>query len=115
MNTKSKPPEELAKDLSKRSICNVRVAAVVFDSYGICGWGWNSSGKDGMGCHAEAHAIGRTKRSRLVGATIAVYGERNKNTTVMSFPCDACRKKIVNSGISKVMFSTKEGWKEVKL
>jgi len=61
-------PHDLAIDLTKRSICAVRVAAVLWDQYGIFSWGWNSAGPDGFGQCAEIHAISRANKARLAGS-----------------------------------------------
>lgn len=93
-------PRELATDLLNRSICRVKVAAVIADKAGISGWGWNSAGA-GWGLHAEAHAIGRTNPVRLhSGATIYVASTRKRNGKIVSSkPCADCAYLIGKHGL----------------
>lgn len=99
---KPSDPKSLATDLLGRSICNVQVAAVVWDRHGIHAWGWNSSG-DGFGEHAEIAAIRRSNRDRLNGSSIAIAGRRKRNNKiVISFPCADCMKRLQKVGISVV-------------
>jgi len=65
--------------LMGRSRCHVQVAAVLADRHGIFGWGWNSSGWDGYGLHAEAHALQRANRKRLAQATMWVVARRKRS------------------------------------
>lgn len=105
----------LAVDLLKRSRCSVQVAAVIFDSYGIFAWGWNSCGPTGFGQHAEQHAISRANSKRLVGASIAVAGTR-RGRIVPSIPCDTCQRRLLKSGILVVYFQNKSGsWERLVL
>lgn len=97
-------PRELAIDLLGRSICSVQVAAVIADRKGIFSWGWNSVGS-GFGEHAECAAIRRANRDRLVGATLYVASQRNRNQkAVLSKPCDACDARIVSAEIGEVFY-----------
>lgn len=90
MNTRV-DPRELAIALLKRSQCAVQVAAVISDARGVFAWGWNSSGPDGMGQHAEAHAIARANPARLAGSTIYVAARRRKSgRCVLACPCPQC-------------------------
>ena len=110
--------KDLTVNLLERSIASVQVAAVVEDTKGdIFGWGWNSSGPSGLGEHAEAHTIRRVNRSRLKGATIFVAGRRKKSGSyVFALPCEACMKRIRNSGIANVVFLDRgKAWKGLKV
>jgi cytidine deaminase len=81
-------PLELAKDLTSRSICNVRVGAVLSDNHGIFGWGWNHF--DGMyAVCAEQHALSRSNRKRLREATISVAAKR-RGKWLTAKPCQKC-------------------------
>lgn len=110
-------PSELAVDLTKRSICAVQVAAVVWDSYGVFSWGWNSAGPDGMGEHAEAHAIKRANKARLAGSSIAIAGRRKRNgKIVVSLPCTDCANRVSKWGIKWVWIESKDGlWQRIQL
>mgnify|MGYP001609009285 CR=1 FL=1 len=94
-------PRDLALDLLPRSACAVQVAAVIADHCGdIFAWGWNSSGPDGLGLHAEIAAIRRANRGRLKGATIYVASQRRRNgKTINSRPCDQCDRVIKKWGL----------------
>lgn len=88
-------PRDLAIDLLPRSTCKVRVAAVITDLYGrIISWGWNHPGPQGMGVHAEIHAISRANKVRLGGGIIFVAGVRKNGALVPARPCSACQKVI---------------------
>ncbi len=110
-------PQQLALDLLDRSICSVAVASVVFDNHGIFGWGWNSSGGDGYGEHAEVAALRRCNHHRLDGSTIVVVGRRKRNRkVVVAFPCTDCLRRIVKVGIRVIYFQDKlENWIKVRI
>ena len=93
---KPKDPRELAEAILSRSVCAVQVGAAIVDRKGrILSWGWNSSGPDGYGMHAEHHAILRANLKRLRGATIYVASQRNRNQKcINSKPCEACHTII---------------------
>lgn len=102
-------PRQLAVDLLSRSICNVKVAAVIADDHGIFSWGWNNSG-DGFGLHAEDHVIRRANKKRIVWATLYVAGERARNhKPVPSRPCGACESVIKAWGIRTVWYRDGDG------
>lgn len=79
----------------------------------IFSWGWNHSGKDGMGMHAEEHAISRANRKRLINSTIYTAGERRRSGNIVSsFPCESCLATIVKVGIGRIVYRDKNGeWK----
>src|SRR6476620_728972 len=90
MNTKCSP-EELCAYILERSSCAVKVGAVIADSHGIFGWGWNHMGSDGFGEHAEVNAIKRSNRDRLPGSTLFVASVRGRSEKpITSKPCDFC-------------------------
>lgn len=105
-------PAELAADLVERSECAVQVAAVVADSTGILGWGWNNSGRDGLGEHAEEACLRRgINRVRASGnAVLYVASQRRRNASpVNSRPCEQCSKLIRAFGIKRVVYRSKSG------
>jgi pyrimidine deaminase RibD-like protein len=107
---KPRDPRELAIDLLPRSICSVRVAAVLADGYGIFCWGWNNPG-EGFGQHAEAHAIMRANKRRLRWATIYVASERARNDkAIMSKPCVECQKLVSKWDLEVVYRNGKGEW-----
>lgn len=107
---KDKIPTELAIDLSGRSACNVQVAAVIVDTDGrIVSWGWNHEGS-GLGECAEAFAIKRANRKRLVGASIYVFGRWAKSGNwVTAIPCSRCMALIHKHDLHNIWHSGKDG------
>lgn len=102
-------PRKLAIALLARSICSVQVAAVIADKHGIFSWGWNSVGS-GFGEHAEAAALRRANRDRLVGATIYVASRRQRNSkAILSKPCDSCDARIVKAELANIIYRSAEG------
>lgn len=84
-------PRELVTALLRRSICMVQVAALLEDRYGVYAWGWNHSGADGMGQHAEMHCLSRANWKRLRGSTLYVAARRKRNgRLVTAKPCIGC-------------------------
>lgn len=108
---KDKSPQYLAKDMSERSTCAVQVGAVIVDSKGrIFSWGWNNMGSNGLGQHAEYHAITRCNHKRLKGSTIYVYGIRKRNQrVVLAKPCPKCMSLILDAGIATIVYCDKDG------
>ncbi len=105
---KNLDPEELARAISTRSICTVKVGAVIYDDYGIFSWGWNHSGSDGFGLCAERHAIKRANRKRLVNATIVIVSMR-RGKTITSLPCMKCAKVILRAKMKYVIARAEDG------
>ena len=122
MNTRL-TARELAVALCGRSRCWTRMAAVLSDRHGIFAWGWNHAGPDGMGMHAEEHAVSRANRGRLHGATITVAGFRSgaqrsrRRRFVVSAPCEErCRPLLVAAGVCTVEFVRADGsWATFRL
>lgn len=112
-----KPPQELALDLTVRSVMKYQMAAVIFDNYGIFSWGWNHV--DGIGSvHAEIHAIKRANRKRIrKGATIVIAGYNNDSgKRVLSLPCSDCKNRIKASGIAEIIYqnpASHTGWSKI--
>ena len=114
MQIKKTSPADLAIDLLSRSICSVRVAAVLADKHGVFGWGWNGVGSDGLGEHAEAHCLRRSNNKRLAKATMWVAAVRHRTgKPVTAKPCEQCQKAIRKVG--KVMYRDGDGiWKDLR-
>lgn len=109
----NKDPRELADALTRRSICAVQVSAVLADTHGVFGWGWNSAGVTGLGEHAEAAAVRRANRKRLAGATIYVAARRRRNgKMVVAAPCLGCQTKL--RGVRVVYRDSGGIWRSVK-
>lgn len=108
MLVKGKDPREIVIALINRSICAVKVGAVIVDRWGIHSWGWNSSGYTGLGEHAEAHAIRRCNRDRMGNSTLYVGAVRMRNNKIITAkPCEECMKLI--KGIGRVIYRNGEG------
>ena len=94
MNTNLNP-QELVVQLLKRSTCSVQVAAVLADKHGVHAWGWNSTGPDGMGLHAEAHCLSRANPARVPASTLYVAARRRKSgRAVLACPCVPCARIV---------------------
>lgn len=108
MNTR-RSPREIAEAMAMRSVCTVQVGACVEDRHGrIVAWGWNSSGMDGFGLHAEAHTIFRANRNRLIGSTLYVASIRRRtNRSIISKPCLGCQILIDGVGIKTTYWRDK--------
>jgi deoxycytidylate deaminase len=101
---------DLARDLTARSVCNVRVAAVITDGHGVIGWSWNHAGRDGYGECAEIGALRRSNRKRLAGAVLTVVAIRAKTgRQITSRPCVDCEKAITKAGIMVVRYLNERG------
>lgn len=110
-------PEDLALDISSRSICNVQMGAVLADKHGIFSWGWNHTSlwappnQRGESIHAEVHAIRRANPKRMRGATIYIAGVRKSSgNTVEANPCPDCFVLIKAVGIKKIVYLDKNKW-----
>jgi cytidine deaminase len=97
-------PRQLAIALLSRSTCQVQVAAVITDRQGIFSWGWNSSGRDGFGEHAEAAAIRRANKKRLEGSTIYVAARRSRKKCITAKPCVDCAGWIRGVRIKNIIY-----------
>ncbi len=107
MNTRV-DPRELVLGLLSRSVCSVQVAAVLVDRGGVLAWGWNSSGRDGFGEHAECHCLNRSNPHRLEGAVMYVAARRRKNKrTLTAKPCESCQRAIW--GVGRVIYRDGNG------
>ena len=103
---KTKSIRNLTKIIALRSRCRIKVGAVIYDKKNrIISWGWNSSGKDGKGWHAERHAIYRANPKRLKGAFMSIRAfSRNPNNELCSKPCPDCEAAIKRREISHITY-----------
>ncbi|MEK7192411.1 MAG: hypothetical protein AAB646_02780 [Patescibacteria group bacterium] len=112
-------PNELAIDIAGRSPAKHQHGAVIFDSRGIFGWGWNHP-LDGRvqgdySVHAERDAIARAKRfhfhKRFAGSSIIIFGRKPKTGRILnSRPCLTCLSAILDAGIWGVYYSAPQLW-----
>lgn len=109
MNT-ALTPQHLVLDLLGRSVCAVQVACVIADKHGVFAWGWNHVG-EGLGLHAEAHALSRANPKRLKGATVYVAAQRRKrrHPIVTAKPCEGCEQLLDAVGVHAVVYRDKDG------
>ena len=99
MNLKNQNPTEIVVALLNRSICSVQVAAALVDNMGIYAWGWNHSGLNGLGMHAEAHCLRRANRSRFPESTLYVAAKRERNNKIVTArPCLMCQDLLTSIG-----------------
>jgi len=116
VNTKL-PIEELVEIILRRSVCRVQMGVVIYDSYGVFAWGWNHPGENGLGEHAEVHAMRRASKRRLAGATLVVAGRYKKSRgLVEAKPCDLCLGMAIDKGLSRVVYRGRDGvWRTIRL
>lgn len=102
---------KLAEVIAGRSTRNVTVGVVIVDPQDrVISVGWNHEGPQGMGECAEAFAIKRANRKRLVGASIYVFGQwRHSSNWVTAIPCSRCMALIRKHGLRCIYHSTKDG------
>ncbi len=93
-------------DITSRSPCEYKVGALIHDKKGVVAVGWNNAWH-GLGIHAEAHAVMRSNRARLRGATITIAGRRCG--WIYSRPCEACQALIDKWGLN-VEFYDGQQW-----
>lgn len=104
MNT-HRDPRDLTIDLLSRSECQVAVAAVLADGWGITSWGWNSSGRDGLGQHAEDHCLRRANPKRVMGSYLYVAARRKRNQkTITARPCEDCQRFLNGMRVKTVYY-----------
>jgi len=119
----------IASEVCKRSTCLRRkYGAVIVKDDTIVATGYNGSPRGESNCcdigtckrdelnvpkgeryelcvalHAEENAIMHAGRSKTIGATMYIFGLNFDNTLANPAPCLMCRRKIVNSGITRVV------------
>lgn len=110
MNLK-RHPFLIVTDLLSRSTCAVQVAALLVDPFGPYCYGWNNSGRDGMGQHAEAHCLSRANKARLEGSTLYVAAQRVRRSgrigVVTARPCLDCQHLL--RGVKAVVYRDGKG------
>lgn len=86
-----------------------RLGAVVFNQSRIISAGYNRVANNKAAC-AEKLAILKAPSDLLTGSSILIVRVRKLGTYGMAKPCDKCQKFIEKSGISKIIYSTPDGW-----
>jgi dCMP deaminase len=59
--------------------------------------------------HAEMNAVINADPLRRIGATLYLVGIKNDGSYTEADCCSMCKRVIINSGISKVVFRTADG------
>ena len=80
------------------------------------GWCWREKhniphGKNYEMCrsvHAEMNAIISAARKDMIGGTIYIAGENVDGTICDAFPCVVCVRMIINAGIERLVYRTKD-------
>jgi deoxycytidylate deaminase len=95
----------------RSSILGYQTGAVIYANDGSRHYGWSHRSeirysRTPFSCHAELHAINRTPKAKLAGATIYVVTIRRKSMNVVSGkPCEVCADILDKVGIERVVHS----------
>ena len=125
---------DIAISVAARSTCLRRkFGAVIVNGNTIVGTGYNGNAKDVINCyevgciknmmsapsnraydlcpavHAEENAIINSSRNDRIGATLYLAGLDPDGGYTRAYPCQRCKRKIINSEISEVVLLDKEG------
>lgn len=96
-----------------------KLGSVVFNRDRILGAGYNRvfsrSGIGNQGDCAEILAIKKTPSKLLRGATILTCRVNKSGRLGMAKPCRRCKKLIIKSNISRIIYSTPDGWETINL
>ena len=105
----------LARLVSLKSNYRVKLGCVIVQHGKPISIGFNRvkthpiSGEFTRTLHAEMDAL-ISARAPLDGATVFVYRERANGDLGLAKPCKNCYKKLVNSGVKKIYYSTTSGY-----
>ena len=69
--------------------------------------------KSESGFHAEVAVLRQLRGRDLHSATLYVARLNRNQVAAMSRPCIACQAVIEYAGVSKVVYTTDEGWGEL--
>lgn len=110
----------LAKLISKQSEYKIQLGAVIYKSSKPISFGFNYLkthpifAKEFGSIHAEISAILKAQTD-LTGASIYVYREFKDGSLANAKPCSDCMKAIITSGITRIYYTTNNGYEEIKL
>ena len=115
-------PSELisAMGVARRSeLKRFHTGAALFDAAGsLISRGWSHRCEERWAnyrsMHAEHHAMRRAPFS-VDGGVAAVATISARGNWTMSLPCEECQSLLFNAGISKVYYTTPDGWDMVYL
>lgn len=109
----------LAKKLSYKSdYQSHRLGAVIVKGNEIIGVGFNKKKTHPLSetrfnnIHAELSAVLNAGIESLHNCSIYVYRETKQGQPAMARPCEHCMKMLKNLSISKVFYTTENGFKE---
>jgi len=100
------------------------VGAVIVDKNRVVSTGFNNQHKTHpmikaidphRTLHAEIHAIIRSGRCELQDATVIVYRQSKTGKMAMAKPCPTCQALLKEHGVSRMIYSTPEGWAREKI
>ena len=125
---------DIAVSVAARSTCLRRkFGAVIVNGNTIVGTGYNGNAKDVINCyevgcikdvmgapsnraydlcpavHAEENAIINSSRNDRIGATLYLAGLNADGKYTRAYPCQRCKRKIINSEINKVILLDEDG------
>lgn len=110
---------ELAKKLSYKSDYEShRLGAVITRGSDIVGIGFNKKKTHPLSTtrfnniHAELSAIINSGIEDLSGCSIYVYRETKQKQIALARPCEHCVKMLKQVGISKVFYTTDNGYQQ---
>jgi len=131
----------IAKEIAQRSTCfRAKIGAVILRGDQIVATGYIGAPRGTKDCferryclrdklkiphgknyeicrsvHAEQNAIINAARAgvSIFRGDMYIYGENHQGEKFDSFPCFICKKMIINSGLNRVICSTKTG--EIKI
>jgi len=108
--------------VASTSTVRQRHGAVIAQGPRVLAVGVNSMRTDPMNCsdprsqasfHAEVAVLRQLRGRDLSGATLYVARMNRNQAAAMSRPCLACSAMIEYAGVSKVVYTTDEGWAQL--
>ncbi|MDI6602812.1 MAG: deaminase [Patescibacteria group bacterium] len=127
----------IAKEIAQRSTClRVKFGAIVVKDDVIVATGYVGASRKTKDClergvclrdqekiphgqryelcrsvHAEMNCLINAARSgaKALEGDMFIYGENNQGKVIDAFPCFICKKMIINTGLNRVVCSTKDG------
>lgn len=95
---------DLATKAAMKARHRHRLGALIIKGGNVISTGWNYSVN-----HAETVALGKIFDTNIKGSTLVVVRMRRDGRLGMSFPCASCLAAIVESGISRIVYTDQDG------